>query len=273
MQLRPLLGGVREGFFGFAGLRLKESYQAKNGLLNSYLRLRLPPDRPLGTAERMMHLLPKRVRWHLERDSRKEAAIAGQLRDQEQVEMELAVSAIPAVPRSTIGARFIGRLLTKAIGTSARTGSTLVVRNFMEMEPHPANRVTLSSRTDAFNTPLPLVTHAPTVLDKESICALHRVLRTELERSGFGTLYSDLTPDLDPWPIATDSSHHMGTTRMGSSDAVSVVNENCKIHSSSNVFIAGSSVFPTSGSANPTYTIVALAIRLADHLDDRLHEW
>jgi choline dehydrogenase-like flavoprotein len=58
----------------------------------------------------------------------------------------------------------------------------------------------------------------------------------------------------------------MGTTRMHIDPQQGVVDENCRVHGISNLFIAGSSVFPTGGYANPTLTIIALAIRLADHL-------
>jgi choline dehydrogenase-like flavoprotein len=54
---------------------------------------------------------------------------------------------------------------------------------------------------------------------------------------------------------------------MGTDPEHSVVNPDCRLHSVENVYLAGSSVFPTSGCANPTFTIVALAIRLARHLD------
>ena len=60
--------------------------------------------------------------------------------------------------------------------------------------------------------------------------------------------------------------HHIGTTRMHDSAKQGVVNRDCRVHGISNLFVAGSSVFPTSGSANPTLTLVALALRLADHL-------
>lgn len=63
-----------------------------------------------------------------------------------------------------------------------------------------------------------------------------------------------------------DASHHMGTTRMAFKPENGVVDYNCKIFSLKNLYIAGSSVFPTSGNANPTYTIAALALRLAAHL-------
>jgi choline dehydrogenase-like flavoprotein len=60
--------------------------------------------------------------------------------------------------------------------------------------------------------------------------------------------------------------HHMGTTRMHDDPRRGVVDRHCAVHGLSNLYIAGSSVFPTVGRANPTLTIVALAIRLADHL-------
>ncbi len=62
----------------------------------------------------------------------------------------------------------------------------------------------------------------------------------------------------------------MGTTRMNVDPNSGVVDSDCLIHGTENVFVAGSSVFPTSGQANPTLTIVALAIRLGDHLKGRL---
>jgi choline dehydrogenase-like flavoprotein len=60
--------------------------------------------------------------------------------------------------------------------------------------------------------------------------------------------------------------HIMGTTRMGRDRATSVVDEDCRVHGYENFFVAGSSVFPSGGFANPTLTIVALALRLADKL-------
>ena len=70
----------------------------------------------------------------------------------------------------------------------------------------------------------------------------------------------------ESWPITQDASHHMGTTRMGRDPATSVVDPDCRLHGVENVYLAGASVFPTSGCANPTFTLVALAIRLARHL-------
>ena len=60
--------------------------------------------------------------------------------------------------------------------------------------------------------------------------------------------------------------HHLGTTRMSADRSGGVVDPDCRVHGIDNLFVASSSVFPTSSHANPTLTIVALAIRLADHL-------
>ena len=62
----------------------------------------------------------------------------------------------------------------------------------------------------------------------------------------------------------------MGTTRISTDPKQGVVDANCKLHTVDNVYVAGSSVFPTGGSANPTLTIVAMAARLADHIKERM---
>ena len=62
----------------------------------------------------------------------------------------------------------------------------------------------------------------------------------------------------------------MGATRMHVDPTLGVVDQNCRVHSLANLYVAGSSVFPTSGAVNPTLTIVALALRLADHIKERL---
>ena len=67
-----------------------------------------------------------------------------------------------------------------------------------------------------------------------------------------------------------DGLHHMGTTRMATDPARGVVDADCRVHGIDNLYIGGSSVFPTGGYANPTYTIVQMALRLADHLDREL---
>jgi choline dehydrogenase-like flavoprotein len=60
--------------------------------------------------------------------------------------------------------------------------------------------------------------------------------------------------------------HHMGGTRMATSPARGIVDRNCKVFEQDNLYVAGSSVFPSGGHANPTLTIIQLALRLGDHL-------
>jgi choline dehydrogenase-like flavoprotein len=62
------------------------------------------------------------------------------------------------------------------------------------------------------------------------------------------------------------NAHNIGTTRMSDTPESGVVDTDCKVHGVENLYVAGSSVFPTSGHANPTLMILALALRLADHL-------
>jgi choline dehydrogenase-like flavoprotein len=91
-------------------------------------------------------------------------------------------------------------------------------------------------------------------------------LAREVGKSGIGRLKLDvgIRPD---WP---GGNHHMGTTRMHPDPRYGVVDADCRVHGLSNLYVAGSSVFPTSGGVNPTLTIVALAERLADHLKAQL---
>ncbi len=142
----------------------------------------------------------------------------------------------------------------------------ITVRNHLEQTPNPENRVTLGTKKDAFGNPLPIVTWSISELDKQTIAALHEVLAQELKRLGLPPLASALLGKPTTWPITSDASHHMGTTRMGTDPKTSVVDANCKVHGAENLYVAGSSVFPTSGYANPTATIVALALRLAEHV-------
>jgi choline dehydrogenase-like flavoprotein len=160
----------------------------------------------------------------------------------------------------------VSRYAWSRLGLSQPRITSIWLRNFLEMAPDESNRVILDDRVDVFGMRLPRVTHQCYEIDKRSIVTLHRVLSREVERAGWGRLHSNLKVLTEPWPINKDASHHMGATRMGTNPASSVVDYNCRLHSTPNVYIAGGSVFPTSGCANPTYTIVALAIRLGDHL-------
>ena len=136
------------------------------------------------------------------------------------------------------------------------------------MTPHPENRIKLSTELDALGQPLPDIQYEAKELDVRSLIRLHEVLGAELEVQGLGKLSSRLK-DEPEFPIQFDASHYMGTTRMGDEPETSVVDPNARVHQTDNIYVAGSSVFPTGGCVNPTMTIAALSIRLADHLKRR----
>jgi choline dehydrogenase-like flavoprotein len=91
------------------------------------------------------------------------------------------------------------------------------------------------------------------------------VVVDELERHGLGRVLVGADDPPDP-----NAHHHVGTTRMHADARLGVVDADSRVHGLANLFVTGSSVFPTGGFANPTLTIVALALRLADHLEARL---
>lgn len=134
-----------------------------------------------------------------------------------------------------------------------------------EQAPHPDNRVTLSKQRDKLGCPKVKLTNYWNEIDKESVIKAQEIFREEFAAAELGTL---LKIPLDQLVVNLSAHHNMGTTRMNENPKQGVVNAHCKVHGISNLFIAGSSVFPTGGYANPTLTIIALAIRLADHIKE-----
>ncbi len=140
-----------------------------------------------------------------------------------------------------------------------------------EQAPNPDSRVTLGQATDALGLPRLRLDWRLSELDKRSLQEVHRTIAQEFGRQGLGRLRIEewLSADLTSWsPEMIGGNHHMGTTRMSDDPGAGVVDRNCRVHGMANLFVAGSSVFATAGSANPTLTIVALALRLADHLQE-----
>jgi choline dehydrogenase-like flavoprotein len=104
-------------------------------------------------------------------------------------------------------------------------------------------------------------------IDKHTILRTQQLIAREFGRLGAGRLQVDFENETDPWPAGIDSSaHFMGTTRMHGDPRHGVVDENCRVHGIANLYVAGGSVFPTAGATMVTMNIVALAVRLADHL-------
>jgi choline dehydrogenase-like flavoprotein len=272
-------GCLWRGFAGYAGLRLADEEQRERGLLNAYVRFE--PLFPWSDSPGVEALvtMAKRSRGLLGAWKARRAGEVVELRDWSETgddsEMQsarksalasLALPAKVALHLPSVTRYAAARLFARGAPAVRRVR----VRNFMEMQPDRDNRVTLGAARDAYGQPVAHVRHRPTALDKRSLAAVHAALSAEVEEQGLGTLAGALTGAEEPWPVDQDASHHMGTTRMGTDPATSVVDPRQRVHGVRNVWISGASVFPTSGCANPTFTIVALAIRLAESVRDAL---
>lgn len=109
--------------------------------------------------------------------------------------------------------------------------------------------------------------------DTHTVRRTAEIICDSLQNLGFVSaepLPSALNGDCLQNPVGT--WHHMGTTRMGSNAKTSVVDADCKVYGTHNLFVAGSSVFPTAGHHCPTFTILTLAARLAKHVVATLEE-
>ncbi len=158
--------------------------------------------------------------------------------------------------------------LLNKMGTS---DIALVVR--AEQAPNPLSRVLLSSDIDAIGLPRAVLDWKTTALDVESVAGLVAALGRETERLGLGKVEPEAwladpgkawhtDPLISAHPIG--GYHHIGTTRMSHDPRHGVTDREGRVHGIDNLYVAGSSLFPTSGWANPTLTIVALALRTAD---------
>jgi choline dehydrogenase-like flavoprotein len=146
-----------------------------------------------------------------------------------------------------------------------------------EQAPNPQSRVMLTSETDATGMPRVALDWRLQDVDVRSVAVLLGALDGELRRLGLGEVEPaewlagggwETDPLISSHPIG--GYHHMGTTRMGTNPANSVTDEAGRVHGLGNLWIAGSSLFPTGSWANPTLTIVALALRSAARISAEL---
>ncbi|MCY3832767.1 MAG: GMC oxidoreductase [Chloroflexi bacterium] len=155
-------------------------------------------------------------------------------------------------------------------------GTSAIVNLNWEQTPDENSRITLNpeQRDPIFGQPVAHVDWRLNEIDKRSAV---RSLEITLEYlRGHGArrheMITDVSGGADSWTFPPHAGaletgdHHMGALRMSASPADGIVDANARLHSVDNLYIAGSAIFPTGGYANPTLTIVALALRLADHL-------
>jgi len=233
--------------------RASETLQQREGILNSSftISVRQPPNEQMATLKNAYLTLKEelepnrlgRALWHINR-------------------------------RFLLWAREgIGPALGWFRLKTSRDGLYTVVRG--EQAPNPDSRVTLTSEKDALGVPRLALDWRFSDIDKHTVRVLMSALDKEIRRLGLGHVTPSpwLQEEDAPWQIDPLISnhpiggfHHMGTTRMSASPSEGVVDADCRVHGLGNLFVAGSSVFPTSGWANPTLTLIALTLKLADHI-------
>jgi len=144
---------------------------------------------------------------------------------------------------------------------------------FFEQAPNPDSRITLGTEVDALGRRKVCVDWRLTSLDRHTYRTAAMLFGSELAGACGGTFQLDpwLSGDSDATPQVHGTAHHLGTTRMSDNPQQGVVDRHCRVHGIDNLHIAGSSVFPTGGWAFPTFTIVALSLRLAENLRALLH--
>jgi choline dehydrogenase-like flavoprotein len=137
----------------------------------------------------------------------------------------------------------------------------------MEQIPNPDSRVRLQRERDALGMPLPELDWRLTDLDRAMLLKAMDHTAREVGAAGVGRMRIRIAEDgHDIMGVMSDSHHPMGTTRMHDDPRQGVVDRNCRIHGMANLYVAGASVFTNGGAACPTYNLVALAVRLADHV-------
>ncbi len=171
------------------------------------------------------------------------------------------------------------RRLRKAFGlknTYAPERPFLDIITRCEQSPNPLSRITLTSDRDPLGMPKVCIDWRVTGLERRTVYETHRRFAEGIGAASLGRVKLEISEsslaDGAEWKTAGESGrfeggwHQMGATRMSSDPRFGVVDADCRVHGMSNLFIAGASVFPTSSAFNPTMTLVALALRLADHL-------
>jgi glucose dehydrogenase len=156
-----------------------------------------------------------------------------------------------------------------------RTLGNLISRQFriafpVEQSPDSNNRVTLSSVKDALNLPRPRISYDISDYTKQGIVTAFRMKKLIFSKLGA----ADFTKVAESDPAVFEETqltyggagHVMGTYRMGGNPKTSVVDSFQKSHDHQNLYLVGSGTFPTVGTANPTLTLSALALRTADSI-------
>lgn len=274
----------RFGFFGLRhqgrshmyshGLALSPERQRREGLLNGavYFSEQRSADDPVSALGRLLRRQSRSKRADLMALARSPGALvqaAGvKVLEHDRLPENLRRLAVDNVVRRlpNMAARnyqFRG-LPHKLDGAAAMA--------IAEQAPDPENRISLSETRDALGMPLPQVVWSAGAPARRTLLRMGQVLRQSFVAAGLPD------PQLPEWilenapeaAVVIDMGHTAGTTRMADSPKAGVVNADQRLHDVMGLYAAGGSVMPTPGHANPTLMMVAMSIRLADHLKSQI---
>lgn len=244
----PFLKNCYLHFDGYIGLRLSEKVQHESGFLNSYIRLE--PLRDVGRFPRAKEL------------SRAFRATVKSIR---ALDGRATRSSLSHLILTSTG---VGELIRRGWFRAVRKRSSKIdaarIRCFVEMEPNFEHRVSVGTTVDDNGMPLAKVAHTPSALALGSVDHLLTKVSEEFLEQGLGQITRSRLPLAEI--LSDDASHHLGGARMGVEPQTSVVDTSLRLHDVSNLYVAGGAVFPTGGNANPTMTMIGLAIRLSEKI-------
>ena len=146
-----------------------------------------------------------------------------------------------------------------------------VISTMIEQFPNAHSRISLLDEKDELGVSKVNVNWALSATDRHTIKCIGSELAKQFAEMGLGFVkLNDYVYDTDLALKVQPHAHHMGTTRMAASPEFGVVDTDCKVFGTDNLYVAGSSIFATGGASNPTMPLLQFALRLADHLDARL---
>ncbi len=251
----PLSDGMAQ-----VGIQLSDEVQRREGLLNSYLSLeRYWSDQTAQVYQSFIHSMKIMLR----------RGYAGRRFSLSRTELATVPELIYLLAPRELMPHALYSAARRVKQRLSQGDRELIVVNFCEQIPDPQSRVYLGARRDRFNVPRLVLDWRIRREETEGLMRLHALVDAHLRRHQLGRLDNTSEPFSDR--LYTDASHHIGTARMSVHPRDGVVDPDCAVHGVDNLFVAGSAVFPTAGHANPTLTIVALAIRLATHLKRPIH--
>ncbi len=259
---------------GFGGIRARLNMQRPHGAVKAaYVISRNGQEREellnFSTHLRTVSLVSRE-----ESDAYQAFKLAvGNLRSPRRALRQVRDDAIPEDAGSLVRRLIKGtpEIMQVIYHEAIRKPSELALYTQSEQAPNPDSRITVDkSRCDALGMPRIQLDWRLSRVDKESTVRSQEVVGAQLDRAGLGRLVPEpaFTDDSDDWgPNLRGGHHHLGTARMSRSAKTGVVDAHGMAHTVKDLYVADSSVFPTGGYANPMLTVVAWALRLADHVE------